>query len=143
MILAILGTIISIISMIYSWINSGKKMENRLTVLESCQFAPEDRRCLHDLETKMHTIWKFFERDLPASLVQPHTPRLDELLIKAKDGLGKMSVDDAKELFALIEAEATHNLSLRKNRRQTLRGFKISLYRSFLEHELAALNILI
>lgn len=118
-------------------------MENRLTVLESCQFAPEDRRCLHDLETKMHTIWKFFERDLPASLVQPHTPRLDELLIKAKDGLGKMSVDDAKELFALIEAEATHNLSLRKNRRQTLRGFKISLYRSFLEHELAALNILI
>lgn len=140
LILGIIGTSMSIIAMVYSWINSGKRQEHRLTKLEANQFTAEDRRCLHDVETKMNTIWKFFERDLPAALTLPHTIRLDELLLKAKDGLGKMTISEARELFSLIKAEDTE---CKKTETQSIRGLKIAMYRSFLEHELTALNILI
>jgi len=114
-------------------------MENRLTVLEANQFTSEDRRCLHDVETKMNTIWKFFERDLPAALRSPHTPELDELLEKAKEGLGHMRVDEVKRLYVLIEAECEQETK----ETSSIRVMTLSMYRSFLKHEISALNILI
>ena len=114
-------------------------MENRLTVLEENQLTTEDRRCLHDLDTKMNTIWKFFERDLPAALRSPHTPELDALLDKAKEGLGQMKVDEVRKLYHLIDQECE------KETKETssIRVMTLSMYRSFLKHEIASLNILI
>jgi len=131
--------LISVVAMVYTWMNSGKEMENRLTVLEANQFTSEDRRCLHDVETKMNTIWKFFERDLPAALRSPHTPELDELLEKAKEGLGHMRVDEVKRLYVLIEAECEQETK----ETSSIRVMTLSMYRSFLKHEISALNILI
>lgn len=142
-IIALLGTLVT------AYLTLGKlskadavKLESRLTALEQNQFSADDRRCLHDLDTKMTTIWKFFERDLPAALTQPHTGRLDALLKEAKKGIGNMKVDDAKELFSLIKAEETECQETEEKSR-SVRGLKLSMYRSFLEHEIAALNILI
>ena len=139
LVLGILGAVISVIAMIYTWMNSGKHMENRLTVLEENQLTPEDRRCLHDLDTKMNTIWKFFERDLPAALRSPHTPELDALLDKAKEGLGQMKVDEVRKLYHLIDQECE------KETKETssIRVMTLSMYRSFLQHEISSLNILI
>lgn len=125
--------------MVYSWMNSGKRMENRLTVLEANQLTAKDRRCLHDLDTKMATIWKFFERDLPAALRSPHTPELDELLDKAKEGLGQMKVDEVRSLYRLIEEEC----EAETKEVNSIRVMTLSMYRSFLKHEISALNILI
>ena len=138
--LALLGTLVT------AYRSHGKfsktdavKYEGRLTALEQNQFTSKDRRCLHDLDTKMTTIWKFFERDLPAALTRPHTPRLDELLNKAKNGLGKMKVAEAKELLSLIKTEETESRATEEEP-QTIRRLKLSMYRGFLEHELAALK---
>jgi len=138
--IALLGTLVT------AYLSHGKfsktdavKYESRLTALEQNQFTSKDRRCLHDIDTKMRTIWKFFERDLPAALTQPHTARLDELLTKAKDGLGKMNVSDAKELLSLIKAEETESIAT-EEKSQSIRRLKLSMYRGFLEHELVALK---
>lgn len=139
LILGILGAVISVIAMVYTWMNSGKHMENRLTVLEENQLTSEDRRCLHDLDTKMNTIWKFFERDLPAALRSPHTPELDALLDKAKEGLGQMKVDEVKRLYHLITDECEGETK----ETNSIRVMTLSMYRSFLKHEISALNILI
>ena len=112
---------------------------SRLTVLETNQLSQEDRRCLYDLDTKMTTIWKFFERDLPAALHGPHTPELDALLDKAKDGIGQMKVDDVKKLYNLIEQECEGETK----ETNSIRVMTLSMYRSFLQHEIASLNILI
>lgn len=135
----ILGLALSIVAMVYSWANSGKRMENRMTVLEANQLTAEDRRCLHDLDTKMATIWKFFERDLPAALHSPHTPELDLLLDKAKEGLGQMKVDDVKRLYVLVAEECENETKTTAQ----IRVIALAAYRSFLQHEISALNILI
>ena len=114
-------------------------MENRLTVLESNQFTAKDRRCLHDLSTKMNTIWRFFERDLPAALHSPHSYELDLLLDKAKDGLGSMTIDEVKQLYKLVNLECEQETP----ETSSLRVMTLSMYRSFLQHEITALNILI
>ncbi len=139
LLLGILGVVIAVISMVYSWVNSGKEMESRLTALESNQFTAEDRRDLYAIDTKMQTIWKFFERDLPAALRSPHTPELDLLLDKAADGLGQMKVDEVKRLYKLVQLECEQE----KPETPSLRIMTLSMYRSFLQHEISALNILI
>ena len=139
LILGILGAVISVIAMVYTWMNSGKHMENRLTVLEENQLTAENLRCLHDLDTKMNTIWKFFERDLPAALHSPHTEELDALLTTAKKGIGQMKVDDVKRLYALV-AEECENETKTSDR---TRMMGLAAYRGFLKHEISALNILI
>ena len=110
-----------------------------MTVLEANQLTAEDRRCLHDLDTKMNTIWKFFERDLPAALHSPHTPELDALLKKAKKGLGQMKVDEVKRLYLLVQTECEAET------KETTFGRVVGLaaYRGFLQHEMTTLNILI
>ncbi len=125
--------------MIFSWMNSGKKMENRLTKLEENQLTVEDRRCLHDLDTKMRTIWKFFERDLPAALLSPHSPELDVLLDKAKEGIGQMTINEIRNLYTLVNEECENETP----KTDSLRIITLSMYRSFLKHEMSALNILI
>ncbi|MCK4266861.1 MAG: hypothetical protein KAX31_06240 [Thermoplasmata archaeon] len=137
--LGILGAALSIIALIYSWANSGKQMENRITTLEANQFTADDRRCLYDLETKMNTIWKFFEMDLPRILKSPHTPELDILLEKAENGLGSMKVDEVRKLYQLIDLECASETP----KTEKTRVLSLSMYRTFLQHELAALNILI
>lgn len=137
--LAIAGVVIATISMVYSWVNSGKEMESRLTALESNQFTAEDRRCLYGVDVKMQTIWRFFERDLPAVIRSPHTPELDLLLDKAADGLGQMKVDEVKRLYTLVNLECEQE----KPDTPSLRIMTLSMYRSFLQHEISALNILI
>jgi len=139
-VIALLGTLIT------AYLSHGKfskidavEYASRLTALEQNQFTSTDRRCLHDIDTKMRTIWKFFERDLPAALAQEHTIRLDELLGKAKEGLGKMSVSEANELFSLIKTEETESKKSEETS-QSFRGLKLSMYRGFLEHELTALK---
>ncbi len=144
---AILVAVISLFgTFITAYLSHGKfskadavEYESRLTTLEQNQFSSADRRCLHDIDTKMRTIWKFFERDLPAALTQRHTPRLDELLEKAKEGLGKMRVSEAKELFSLVKAEEAESMKNEEKAPGT-RRLKLSMYRGFLEHELAALK---
>lgn len=139
LILGIIGAALSIIALIYSWANSGKQMENRITTLEANQFTADDRRCLYDLETKMNTIWKFFEMDLPGLLKSPHTPEFDLLLEKAENGLGQMKLDEVKRLYELVDLECASETKST----EPLRVIKLSMYRSFLQHELTALNILI
>lgn len=114
-------------------------MENRITILESNQFTSEDRRCLYDIDTKMRTIWKFFERDLPLLLQKPHALELDALLDKAKEGIGQMKVDEVRRLYVLVNSECENE----KPETDSLRVMTLSLYRSFLKHEISALNILI
>lgn len=133
LILAILGVVISpIIAMLY-------RLMSRLTVLETNQLSQEDRRCLYDLDTKMSTIWKFFERDLPAALHSPHTEELDALLTSAKKGIGQMKVDEVKRLYHLIAAECEGQTK----ETPLLRIIALDAYRGFLQHEISALNILI
>lgn len=139
LVLAAIGTLISIASILYAYANSGKKMENRLTKLEASQLTVEDRRCLYDLDTKMSTIWKFFERDLPSALHSAHTPDLDRLLDKAKDGIGQMTIDEVRALYKLVNNEIENE----KPQTDNLRVITLGLYRSFLKHEMSALNILI
>ncbi len=133
LILAILGVVISpIIAMLY-------RLMSRLTVLETNQLSQEDRRCLYDLDTKMSTIWKFFERDLPAALHSPHTEELDALLTSAKKGIGQMKVDDVRRLYTLIAEEC----EAEGKETPLLRIIALDAYRGFLQHEISALNILI
>ena len=110
-----------------------------MTALEANQFTSDDRRCLHDVDTKMGTIWKFFERDLPAAIRSPHTPEFDRLLDKAKKGLGQMKVDEVRRLYKLVDLECASETPKTERNRVVY----LAMYRNFLQHEISALNILI
>lgn len=70
LILGIIGTSVSLLAMVYSYMNSAKRLENRLTTLE----------------LKIEPIWDAVRREIPKLLISNRNPgptEFDELMQKA------------------------------------------------------------
>lgn len=68
------------------------ELENRLTSIENT------------LETKLEPIWDTIMKELPKLLISPHTPKIDDLMIKALDvGFENLPEKEAFELHKQLD----------------------------------------
>lgn len=88
-IFSIISLIFSASSIIYSYVNSAKRLEHRLT----------------SLEHKIEPVWDAIRNEIPKLLIRPHTLELDELIQKSLKGLNTMSDNQVKRLLQLLDDE--------------------------------------
>ncbi len=88
LILGIIGTSVSLIAMVYSYTNSAKRLEHRLTTLE----------------LKIEPIWDAVRREIPKLLINPASGEFNELMQKAMIEL-EMTDTEVTRLKQLIDDE--------------------------------------
>jgi len=91
LILGIIGTSISLIAMVYSYMNSAKRLEHRLTTLE----------------LKIEPIWDAVRREIPKLLISNRNPRsseFDELMQKAMKEQDMTNIEIIR-LLELLDSE--------------------------------------
>lgn len=91
LILGIIGTSVSLIAMVYSYTNSAKRLEHRLTTLE----------------LKIEPIWDAVRREIPKLLISDRNPKsseFDELMQKAMNELDMTNIE-VHRLLQLLESE--------------------------------------
>lgn len=91
LILGIIGTSVSILAMVYSYTNSAKRLEHRLTTLE----------------LKIEPIWDAVRREIPKLLISNRNPRhseFDELVQKAMRDQDMTNIEVTR-LLHLLESE--------------------------------------
>ena len=109
LILGLIGTSVSLIAMAYSYMNSAKRLEHRLTTLE----------------LKIEPIWDAVRREIPKLLISPHTGEFDILLRKSMNGLD-MTIIEVKRLLELLDGEYQKAVS----ESDTGRAVGIALFRA-------------
>ena len=106
-----LGAIGSVIGIYTFLTNRAVDAEARFKDLESARVDPETiaemktdiQSIKNTLDTKVDPIWNVLMTELPKLLISPHTPRLDELVLKYTDGLDNLSHDERCELLDILE----------------------------------------
>ena len=91
LILGIIGTSVSLIAMVYSYTNSAKRLEHRLTTLE----------------LKIEPIWDAVRREIPKLLISNRNPKpseFDELMQKAMNELDMTNIE-VHRLLQLLDSE--------------------------------------
>ena len=91
LILGIIGTSVSLIAMVYSYTNSAKRLEHRLTTLE----------------LKIEPIWDAVRREIPKLLISDRNPKpseFDELMQQAMKELDMTDIEVTR-LLQLLESE--------------------------------------
>ena len=91
LLLGIIGTSISLIAMAYSYMNSAKRLEHRLTTLE----------------LKIEPIWDAVRREIPKLLISNRNPKpseFDELMQKAMNELNMTNIE-VHRLLELLDSE--------------------------------------
>lgn len=116
LILGIIGTSVSLIAMVYSYMNSAKRLEHRLTALE----------------LKIDPIWDAIRHEIPKLLISPHTDELDELIKKSINGLKDMTSIEIKRLLKLLDSE--YQKAIDENDQG--RAVCITLFRATLKEDL-------
>lgn len=91
LIISILGLLFSAIALIYTYINSAKKLEHRLT----------------SLEHKIEPIWDAIRNEIPKLLIKEGTKELDKLLRMTSEGLDNMTDKQVHDMIRLLEEEYT------------------------------------
>lgn len=89
LILSTISILFSAASVVYSYVNSAKRLEHRLT----------------SLEHKIEPVWDAIRNEIPKLLIRPHTLELDGLIEKSMKGLNTMSDNQVKRLLQLIDDE--------------------------------------
>lgn len=87
--ISIFGLLFSSISIIYSYVNSAKRLEHRLT----------------SLELKVEPLWDAIRSEIPKLLIKEDTPKLDEFLRMASNGLSAMTDEQVHEMVCLLDEE--------------------------------------
>ncbi len=90
-IFSILSLLFSAASIVYSYMNSARRLEHRLT----------------SLEHKIEPVWDAIRNEIPKLLLRPHTAELDELIEKSMNGLKTMNEVQVNRLLQLLDAEYT------------------------------------
>lgn len=93
LILSIIGTLISVASMLFAYVNSAKKLERRLTAIE------------YTLEYKLEPLWDAVRTQIPKMLISPHSQELDKLLKMASNGLDEMTDQQVQEMASMLDKE--------------------------------------
>jgi len=88
LVLGIIGTSISLIAMVYSYTNSAKRLEHRLTTLE----------------LKIEPIWDAVRREIPKLLINPLAGEFNVLMQKAMNELD-MTNAELTRLKQLVDSE--------------------------------------
>ena len=112
LLLGIIGTSFSLIAMVYSYMNSAKRLEHRLTALE----------------LKIDPIWDAIRLEIPKLLLSPHTDEFDELIQKSINGLINMTIIEVKRLLELLDSEYQKAIS----ENEQGRAIGIALFRATL-----------
>jgi len=94
LILGIIGTTISLIALVYSYTNSAKRLEHRLTTLE----------------LKIEPIWDAVRREIPKLLINPLSGEFKELMQKAMNEL-EMTNIEVKRLLKFLDDEYQRAIS--------------------------------
>ena len=132
--LAFIGTLLGIITLIITVITLSIRMERRFTILEQHQFTDADKKCLQELEMKMNFVYKGIENGA-LSLLKDNTPRLDALLKKAGSvGIPKMELNDLIEL----RDELTKEMESARQKEDSGRAFALGLLTAVIEYRVEA-----
>lgn len=99
--------------MIFSYVNSAKHLEHRLT----------------SLELKVEPLWAAVSEEIPKLLIRQDTPKLDILLRLASDNLDSMTDKQIHDMICMLDDEY---LKAVKNR-ESGRAVGISLFRATLK----------
>ena len=103
-----LGALGSVIGIYSYFTNNATSYEARFKDLENKCIEPAliNDICsdIKTIKTKLDPIWDAMMTELPKLLISPHTPRMDELILKYTDNYKLMTEDEKYELLGILSS---------------------------------------
>ncbi|GAG28344.1 unnamed protein product [marine sediment metagenome] len=123
--ISLAGLIMSIAAMIFAFLGDARKLEHRLTSLESDRVDPSK---IAVLEARIEPIWLAITQQIPRLIISDSTPELDELIEKKLKGNSPLTEAQDRRLMDLLDGEYI----LAEKAGNTSRAVAIALYRASL-----------